>query len=423
MQRHFSVFAALLMILAFAPDASSDPKEPETSSNPTSDVHPGYEISEQRLSLTKWNIDQAASAQMEAVNSGPFRIGIPQYILDYASSHDNHERVEASSSLKVRFKGVEDSTNIAEGVLKSSGRETFDPASEASLLGYRENIIDAINRPALFLCKNTIMDDVPPLWASRINNDEFSTHLRAITDSVGLISVQWGAADPEPVGTGFVAAQGVLITNRHVAEAFADDTGAFLKDGNISAHATINFCDERCQRPDKIFDIKQVLYVVPAPGPDVALLELDAPAGSTVPSPLPLEVAQPPVDTALPASISGDDDNPTARHVGEFVYTIGFPFHDKRAPEDVEFDVFGSPLGVKRIALGQLQAVSGLGKHQLMAYDCSTLGGCSGSPVFDLKSGKVWGVHFSGAFKQSNYAWALWEVCKEDQRVASLIKP
>ena len=39
-----------------------------------------------------------------------------------------------------------------------------------------------------------------------------------------------------------------------------------------------------------------------------------------------------------------------------------------------------------------------------MTHDCTTLGGNSGSPVVDLATGKVCGLHFSGGFLRTNYA-------------------
>jgi V8-like Glu-specific endopeptidase len=40
----------------------------------------------------------------------------------------------------------------------------------------------------------------------------------------------------------------------------------------------------------------------------------------------------------------------------------------------------------------------------LLAHDCSTLGGNSGSPVIELASGRVAGLHFGGQFREANLA-------------------
>ena len=45
-------------------------------------------------------------------------------------------------------------------------------------------------------------------------------------------------------------------------------------------------------------------------------------------------------------------------------------------------------------------------------YDCSTQPGSSGSPVIDLETGKVYGLHFAGAYKIANFGWPMWRVCQ-----------
>jgi V8-like Glu-specific endopeptidase len=44
------------------------------------------------------------------------------------------------------------------------------------------------------------------------------------------------------------------------------------------------------------------------------------------------------------------------------------------------------------------------------SHDASTLGGNSGSCVIDLDGGKVLGLHFSGRYRRSNKAVALWKL-------------
>jgi hypothetical protein len=49
-------------------------------------------------------------------------------------------------------------------------------------------------------------------------------------------------------------------------------------------------------------------------------------------------------------------------------------------------------------------------RRQFLFHDCSTLGGNSGSPVIDLKTGEVLGIHFAGEFEQTNWAWSAWRI-------------
>ncbi|MFE3993398.1 hypothetical protein ACFXPW_17175 [Streptomyces goshikiensis] len=43
-------------------------------------------------------------------------------------------------------------------------------------------------------------------------------------------------------------------------------------------------------------------------------------------------------------------------------------------------------------------------------HDCSTLGGNSGSPVFDLADHRVLGLHYGGRYGLGNFAVPLWEL-------------
>ena len=60
--------------------------------------------------------------------------------------------------------------------------------------------------------------------------------------------------------------------------------------------------------------------------------------------------------------------------------------------------LFGDKYNVKRLAPGQVMRV----EDELLMHDCSTLGGNSGSPIVDLATGEVLGLHFSGVFLREN---------------------
>jgi hypothetical protein len=49
-------------------------------------------------------------------------------------------------------------------------------------------------------------------------------------------------------------------------------------------------------------------------------------------------------------------------------------------------------------------------EQNVMKHDCSTLGGNSGSPVFDLTDHRVLGLHFGGRYGFGNYAVPLWQL-------------
>ncbi len=60
--------------------------------------------------------------------------------------------------------------------------------------------------------------------------------------------------------------------------------------------------------------------------------------------------------------------------------------------------LFGDKYNVKRLAPGRLKGAAA----DLVTHDCSTLGGNSGSPIVDLATGDVVGLHFSGVFLREN---------------------
>lgn len=72
--------------------------------------------------------------------------------------------------------------------------------------------------------------------------------------------------------------------------------------------------------------------------------------------------------------------------------------------------VFGDGFGIKRWSPGLIDVgpstLPGDINGRVMAHDCSTLEGNSGSPVLDLSAifDRVLGVHYGGKFKRENYA-------------------
>jgi hypothetical protein len=90
------------------------------------------------------------------------------------------------------------------------------------------------------------------------------------------------------------------------------------------------------------------------------------------------------------------------------VYLIGYPASDNQGitPPDVLSRIFGDVFEVKRLQPGTVTSISS--KLRRFTHDCSTLGGNSGSCVLDLETHQVIGLHFSGGYREKNYAVALW---------------
>src|SRR5262249_21222941 len=74
---------------------------------------------------------------------------------------------------------------------------------------------------------------------------------------------------------------------------------------------------------------------------------------------------------------------------------------DSRIPEpDLMERIYGNVYNKKRLAPGGVTRL----EEALLWHNCTTLGGNSGSVVFDLNSGQALGLHFSGSFLVTNYA-------------------
>jgi hypothetical protein len=182
-----------------------------------------------------------------------------------------------------------------------------------------------------------------------------------------------GALPAEPFGTGFLIAPDLFLTNHHVVTLLTGGTDVINR-----AKAEVRFVQE-FGAPDAA--------AVPVLGVysfheehDAAILRLAADQQ--------LQSRQP---------LKWSDTSPG---IGEQVVVVGYPSLDTaRNPLFVEA-IFGGKLNVKRLAPGEL-----IGSREGAVYhDCSTLGGTSGSPVVDIKSGRVVGLHRDGYFLARNEA-------------------
>lgn len=242
-----------------------------------------------------------------------------------------------------------------------------------------EAIIELKLRPAMYVQDGSFKIDAP-YW-NRLE-DGRENLLKAIR-CVGRVELPKGPA--QYGGTGFVVGPGLVMTNRHVAEVFAQGLGQKLlrfKDGRSSA---FNFSHEHERTASA--DLRVTRVVMIHPYWDMALLEVDG-----------FESEQPWLDLS-------DAD---ARDLGEVdVCVIGYPAFDPRNPADVQSDLFKNTFGVKRIQPGRLHGAIDVGSFgkivHAVGHDCSTLGGNSGSAVVDPKTGKVLAVHFGGAYRKTNY--------------------
>ena len=210
---------------------------------------------------------------------------------------------------------------------------------------------------------NLYPPDLKDAWSS------FRTQVDPLLASIGRINL---TAGQQHVGTGFIVADGVLATNRHV---LADLT--FGTEVLPAGRAQVVFQREFGSNDDpaNVVAIGGVIRI--APTADIALLSIPA-------------LGRP----AVTLDINAQAD-------GERVAVIGYPAKDDKRNPLFGDAVFAGKYGVRRAAIGEV--LDGAATPHFY-HDSSTLGGNSGSPVFALRTGRVVGIHRSGFFMYRNEA-------------------
>jgi V8-like Glu-specific endopeptidase len=254
-----------------------------------------------------------------------------------------------------------------------------------------EAIILLTNRPALLIQRGLLLQ-VPEEWAVLNNRQE---NIARMARSIGRVEVQ-GHPSFEWVGTGFLVADDVIMTNRHVAQAFCHKptgrrTWRFMP--NMSAR--IDYIEEFGVLENAEFDLRSVIGIHDEY--DMALFRVRrvSPSGAEQPEPLTI-ASRPPANR----------NDPT----GHQVYTCGYPAWDGRRNDLTEMmRIFANIFNVKRVQPGELRGMDAQTLN-VVNHDCSTLGGNSGSCVIDIETDQVVGLHFGGRFMDVNKAVALWKL-------------
>ena len=261
-----------------------------------------------------------------------------------------------------------------------------DQISETEERGL-EAIILQIVRPAILIKKGRFF---PPPSQWKTLND----HRQQIEESfkcVGRIEVS-GHPDFEWIGTGFIVSDGVVMTNRHVAVEFVEQDNKkwrFI----TGRSARVNFVKEFEAKQSSEFEIEGIIGIHEEF--DLALLSIKKQSNT---------------HENLTATLEVIAKEPILNK--QQIYVVGYPASDgTRNEPEVMRRIFADTYDVKRLQPG---VITGFDRtHSKLLHDCSTLGGNSGSPVFDLKSSQVIGLHFGGRYLQNNYAVALWTLADD----------
>ncbi|MGW6390950.1 trypsin-like peptidase domain-containing protein [Streptomyces sp. NPDC055103] len=230
-------------------------------------------------------------------------------------------------------------------------------------------------------------------------------HRAAIRESlarVGRIEVT-GHPSLDWIGTGFLVGPRAVMTNRHVAAEFSRFEAdrdrwsfAFGMSARVDPAEELPLADAGDvdpaappAPPSATYEITEIIGI--HPDVDMALLRIEPAVSDGLPTPLA-------VAADAPASLPGRP-----------VYVIGYPAWDGRRNEPESMSrIFMDVYNVKRLQPGA--ATEFTPGSLVMKHDCSTLGGNSGSPVFDLTDHRVLGLHFGGRYRSGNLAVPLWEL-------------
>jgi len=264
------------------------------------------------------------------------------------------------------------------------GQSDFTPGEQLGL----EAIVHLFGRPAL-LVQDGDFAAPPPEWQML---EDRRTMLKGALPSVGRVELDGHHTYPW-CGTAFLVGDGILMTNRHVAEIFSQQSGKawkFLR----GVKARVDYKEEYQRDKANEFKVDKVLTIHPTY--DLALLSVAKKGGKGAKSPAPLELS----GKAPKATKDAD------------VAVIGYPAYDSRNGAQAQLDIFKNIYNVKRLQPGK---TTGLKEApQILGHDASTLGGNSGSCVLDLESGRIVGLHFGGQYLKGNVSVPLWKL-KDDK--------
>jgi endonuclease G len=298
------------------------------------------------------------------------------------------DRAQELARQYLRKKPADESLECHDGLDYAAGEDeqveqpiTFEAYDYPEL----EAMVRLSERPAILVRDNTIdFNGVEDYWKGRLQARVAQVHggilAAARVEARNVPKYDW-------IGSAFLADKNRVVTNRHVAEMFAEGRGTSVKFRAYShlAGAGLNFKREldRDDQQETIFEATRVLYLAAPLEPDMAVLEINW-------------RDQPP---RTPLELRAQDLVP-----GQAVMVIGHPGENFKTRRKADMRrIFAGGFDVKRLAPGEIMDVSTRGGTEF-THDCSTLGGTSGSAVLDLETGRIVGLHFSGTEEFENCA-------------------
>jgi len=246
-----------------------------------------------------------------------------------------------------------------------------------------EAIILKEGRPVLF-----VRDGVVEKASLKVVEERISKVRKALVKPIGSVGrIELTDHDTyEWCGTGWRVDEDYIITNRHVANIFAQRQGTVFKyrlnQGGKQVRARVDFREEFKGVESEEFGIAEIVWIADDNDatPDMAVLKIRK-------------------DSGLPAPLTLATRDATAK---QQIGVVGYPAKDSRNNAGVMAGIFQEIYDVKRFAPGEV--VRPGADTWYLTHDASTLGGNSGSAVLDLATRQVVGLHFGGSYLKTNYA-------------------
>ncbi|MFY9685896.1 MAG: DNA/RNA non-specific endonuclease [Pseudolabrys sp.] len=284
----------------------------------------------------------------------------------------------------------------AESGLKKLAEDRIQEITPSEMFGL-EAIVLPKNRPVTFV-RGESYDDLDGPWVS-LNDDAIKSRLASVLPLIGRVEVPSSPILPY-AGTGFVVGQGLIATNRHVAQLFSQGLGLTIR--YRAGDAAIDF-KRQVDAPDDdhaaYLSVRAVEMIHPYW--DMALLRVD----------------DLPTDRILRLSVKSPEEL-----LDHNVVVIGYPARDERNDVVLQDRIFNRTYNVKRLQPGVIRARAKIRSFEntvnALTHDASTLGGNSGSAVIEVDTGEVIALHFAGEYLKANYAVPMHELAR-DSRVAS----
>jgi endonuclease G len=289
-----------------------------------------------------------------------------------------------------------DHVGAAESGLQKLAEDRVHDITPSEMFGL-EAIVLPRNRPVAFVRGNSY-DDLDGPWVS-LNDDVVKRRIASLLPLIGRVEVPSSPILPY-AGTGFVVGQGLIATNRHVAQIFAQGLGLTIR--YRAGDAAIDF-KRQVDAPDDertaYLSVRAVEMIHPYW--DMALLRVDGL----------------PTDRMLRLSVKSPEEL-----LDRNVVVIGYPARDERNDVALQDRIFNRTYNVKRLQPGVIRTRAKVQSFEntvnAVTHDASTLGGNSGSAVIEVDTGEIVALHFAGEYLKANYAVPMYELAR-DSRVAS----